>query len=240
MTETSELFLSRVILNPRNREVQRDLANCHLLHQRVMAAFPTATTPAARAEFGVLYRPDVDPRTGVVTLLVQSWVAPNWSHLLAARGDRSYLLETPGLENPATKAIGEVLSGLREGQRLRFRLRANPTKRLAERRQTQRVDRLLGKRVALLKEEDQEEWLQRRAAAAGFRVVRAEARPDRVFGQNQTGMRAGEPGGRLTFGAVVFEGLLEISDAESFRRAVRCGIGSGKAYGFGLLSLAPI
>ena len=44
---------------------------------------------------------------------------------------------------------------------------------------------------------------------------------------------------RLTFGAVLFEGELEITNAEDFRNALTHGIGSGKAYGFGLLSIAP-
>ena len=44
---------------------------------------------------------------------------------------------------------------------------------------------------------------------------------------------------RLTFGAALFEGVLEIMDAEVFRQTLAEGIGSGKAYGFGLLSIAP-
>jgi CRISPR system Cascade subunit CasE len=42
----------------------------------------------------------------------------------------------------------------------------------------------------------------------------------------------------MTFGDVVFEGRLRVGDAEAFRRALAVGIGSGKAYGFGLLSVA--
>jgi CRISPR system Cascade subunit CasE len=38
---------------------------------------------------------------------------------------------------------------------------------------------------------------------------------------------------------VVFEGRLRVTDAEAFRRALAAGIGSGKAFGFGLLSVAP-
>ena len=43
----------------------------------------------------------------------------------------------------------------------------------------------------------------------------------------------------LTFTAVTFEGLLRVTDIQAFREALKCGIGSGKAYGFGLLSIAP-
>jgi CRISPR system Cascade subunit CasE len=47
-------------------------------------------------------------------------------------------------------------------------------------------------------------------------------------------------GRRLTFGAVVFDGMLEVSDPGRLRSALRHGIGSAKAFGFGLLSLARV
>jgi len=43
----------------------------------------------------------------------------------------------------------------------------------------------------------------------------------------------------MTFGSVLFEGRLTIDDVEKFRETLAIGIGSGKAYGFGLLSIAP-
>ncbi|MER3437012.1 MAG: type I-E CRISPR-associated protein Cas6/Cse3/CasE, partial [Chloroflexota bacterium] len=42
MESVPELYLSRLILNPRNREVRRDLADCQRLHQRIMTGFPGA------------------------------------------------------------------------------------------------------------------------------------------------------------------------------------------------------
>jgi CRISPR system Cascade subunit CasE len=39
---------------------------------------------------------------------------------------------------------------------------------------------------------------------------------------------------------VLFEGTLEITDPQQFlNRSIAAGIGSGKAFGFGLLSVAP-
>ena len=42
----------------------------------------------------------------------------------------------------------------------------------------------------------------------------------------------------LRFGAVLFNGRLEVTDAERFQQTLATGIGSGKAFGFGLLSIA--
>jgi CRISPR system Cascade subunit CasE len=41
------------------------------------------------------------------------------------------------------------------------------------------------------------------------------------------------------FGSVMFDGLLRVSDPDVFRLTLQKGVGSGKAYGFGLLSIAP-
>jgi CRISPR system Cascade subunit CasE len=42
----------------------------------------------------------------------------------------------------------------------------------------------------------------------------------------------------LSFGSVLFEGRLKVTDKEKFLDVLYAGIGTGKAYGFGLLSIA--
>ena len=39
--------------------------------------------------------------------------------------------------------------------------------------------------------------------------------------------------------SVLFEGLLQVTDPDAFRQTLIRGIGSGKSFGFGLLSIAP-
>jgi CRISPR system Cascade subunit CasE len=64
---------------------------------------------------------------------------------------------------------------------------------------------------------------------------------DKFFGWRADKPDTESPGKkhRLSFGSVLFEGVLEITDAERFQKTLEAGIGSGKAYGFGLLSIAP-
>ena len=50
--------------------------------------------------------------------------------------------------------------------------------------------------------------------------------------------KAGHRDGR--FVAVRFEGVLEVTDPTAFCKTVENGIGSGKGFGFGLLSVAPL
>ena len=80
------MYLSRLILNPRNRRVQSELARPYELHRSVLRAFP-ATLPASER---VLFRVDHDARGERIVLLVQSESRPDWSWAKQAPG---YLLE---------------------------------------------------------------------------------------------------------------------------------------------------
>jgi CRISPR system Cascade subunit CasE len=239
------VYLSQVTLNPLNRLVHRDLADCHQLHRTIMRAFPdlsstsSGSPSAPRADFGVLYRVDIDRRQGSIRALVQSSVQPDWSRL-----SPGYVLSDPaGRPLATTKPIDQSVAGITTGQQFAFRLRANPTKRI-HRQVTPDGKVWSGKRVDLRREEDWLVWLARKAEQGGFELVTvqaAPAEPNAIVPDI-----AVAPAGRvisrqrqLTFGAVVFEGRLRITDPERFRATLASGIGSAKAYGFGLLSIAP-
>ena len=233
------LYLSRLSLNARERAVRRELADCQALHRRLLTAFPQRQSSAGGASeaFGLLYRVEATTDEGGVPVLVQSHVAPDWSLL-----PPGYLLaDWDKPDGYAVKPLAPFYEGLRDGVALRFRLRANPTRRVAT-----PGDPLHGKRVELQREEEQLAWLVRKGEAGGFRLleVRTAAGVADVrasHGVNVVGHRPQEREDRrrMTFGSVLFEGRLVITDAEQFRATLRAGIGSGKAYGFGLLSVAP-
>lgn len=228
------MILSKLVLNSRSREVIRDLADCQEMHRTILSAFPQASG-AARAEFGVLFRIDF-ARGGMPTLLVQSRERPDWSKL-----PRSY-----PAKSPEAKDVSEAYASIKENATLRFRLRANPTRRI-DTKSGPGGERRNGRRVELRTEAEQLEWLRRKGAAHGFEVLSVSASNSvpnvRVSDEGKArGYRAnGTPQARspLTFASVLFEGLLRVTDAGAFRLALGHGIGSAKAYGFGLLSIAP-
>jgi len=232
------LFLSRIVLDPRSRAVRRDLADCAAMHTTVMSAFPKNDGPA-RAAFGVLHRVDPHPRGGPSALLVQSRVEPDWSRLPAP----DYALRLPGQENPSVKPIDAAYDAIVAGDVLRFRLRANPTRRLDARRVSSETDHLAGKRVALLTDDERLTWLRRKAETVGIDLLAVRQAPDVLDvlvapGGVVTGRRPGSARG-LAFAAVRFDGHLRVTDPAALRRAIEDGIGPAKAYGFGLLSVAP-
>ena len=234
------MYLSRLILNPTHRSVWRDLGDCQALHRAVMSAFPlTPGTGDARSALGVLYRVE-EHRTGAVDLLVQSKVAPDWTVF-----ERGYLQDTgEDLKNPACKSVAHYYHSLVTGAVLAFRLRANPTRKIDTKTGADRRRRN-GKRVELRGEEAQLEWLRRKSEQAGFQVLSVRADPyvpnvRAIHGTKATGKRPGTAATRLTLASVLFEGMLRVTNTEKFRRALEQGVGTGKAYGFGLLSVARV
>jgi CRISPR system Cascade subunit CasE len=234
---SSQIYLSRLVPNIRCREARRDLADCMAMHRTLMNAFPDrlSSNGAARSEAGVLYRVE-STADGATVLLVQSALPPEWEKL-----PPSWL--QPASE-PQVKEITEALGRIDVGSVLRFKLVANPTRKIgtktgADGRKNN------GKRVELRGEEEWLAWLERKAGQSGFRLraVRAAAHvPDVRTGRDlrATGLKKGPDGSssRLTFCGVAFEGRLEVVDASLFQAGLRAGIGPGKAYGYGLLSLA--
>lgn len=230
------MFLSRLVLNPRDRRARRDLGSPYEMHRTILSAGfdGVPTTDLGR----VLFRADADPtgRTPPV-VLVQSGREPSWANL------------PPGYAHDA--AAKPFDPQFRAGQKLRFRLRANPTKRVAVGNAVLGPT-LGGKRIGLFTEPDQLRWLLRRADVSGFRVpgswvpatdpetgepkqlpnFRVDAIPEgRAFN--------GKTGASGWFLAVRFEGILEVTDPVAFRHTLVAGIGSAKGFGFGLLSVAP-
>jgi CRISPR system Cascade subunit CasE len=250
LADTS-LYLSRLILDPRSRRVWSELARPYEMHRTLMCAFPKAkdqTKQKAREEFGVLFRADVDEKQNRVAVYVQSLIEPDWSIL---GGTPGYLLA----DADPPKNVDSAYRRLRIGQILSFRLRANPTKRIAK--AIEGNEELKGKRVGLLREEDQVAWLVRKGKErekgkpGGFEIVLADARrPNGGITQiprinvspegHQTGLKMEEKRSiEMTHLAVRFDGLLRVTDPDAFRQTLACGIGPAKALGFGLLSIAP-
>jgi len=167
------MYLSRLVLNARSRVVRRDLADCQSLHRTVLAAFPSKSDDVgARKEFGVLHRLEPSRRGIAPVLLVQTVEAPNWSRL-----PPEYLAPSATSTNPAIVPLRSFLDSLHPGERLRFRLRANPTKKV-DTKSGPNGERRNGRRVKLKTEAEQVAWLRRKAAEASFEVLAVKASSD--------------------------------------------------------------
>lgn len=242
-------YLSRLMLNQACRSVRRDIADCQQMHRTVMRGFPNDldSRGGARASAGVLYRLEYDGKTGAPRLLVQSGVAPDWSRL-----PDGYLREPESdMENPACKDVSAAYAQFGEGDVLVFKFAANPTRKVGTSVKSGRESggpKCNGRRVFITGEEDQLRWLARKATEAGFELLTLGAVADETIDVQALNERVASGRRRpvdgedatedLVLKCCTFTGRLRIVDKLRFGDALAHGIGSGKAYGFGLLSVA--
>lgn len=208
------------------RLVMADAPPPYELHQRLWRAFEgEARTFLHRAD-----RSASDRRKTIV--LVQSAAAGDFSRV----GDKLASVETKERE-----------LRLERGDTYRFFLRANPTvarKGRSEPRHAalegEAFQQARGRRVALLSEEDRVEWMYRKGKLHGFSILKTEGGEPALRISNANMTTWSRRGNVARHDGADFEGLLRIEDPEAIALAIRQGIGSAKAFGFGLLSLARV
>lgn len=209
------MYLSKLVLNERDRTVQRDLSNAHALHQRIMQAFPDEQRDQPRADWHVLFRQEPDSST----VLVQSGIEPNWNHL-----PPNYLSDRMGMPL-GVKPFDLEPSQLELGRVFQFRLKANPSKR----------DKQSRKLIGMFHQTDQLAWLERQAEQHGFKLLEVSVIPTpNVFGIKGKGEAP------IRILTVMYQGILQITNSALFIQALQQGIGRGRSYGCGLLSIARI
>jgi len=209
------IYLSSLLLDPRSAQVQAELRDRYQMHRTLARGF--GTQPGQFAAARCLFRVDRRPDSDDLQLLVQSLTQPNWQSLAG----RHYLAASP--------QVKAFMPAFTEGERLRFRLQACPTRRLPAHHDPERAD---GRRVALYGEREQRAWLERKGKDGGFIpcAYRVACR-----GLVTSRQRADAPARHL---CVDYDGLLEVTDPERLAQTLRSGIGPAKGFGFGLLSLA--
>jgi len=228
------------------------LRNRYRIHQRLCMAFPSAERkdedpsmlqPFAPEQFaggdvhverdghaGFLYRIDPQPG-GRVIIVVFSARKPEWEY---AFRNAAYLLAAP----PSAPRPVEVRIAV--GSRFRFRLAANPVFRVREASVDRRGEpfdaKWVGKRIPVPADEKSlRNWLERRATRNGFTLEDVPFMQAGYAYVNKTRKTANCR--RLR--SVRYEGILKVTDPDRFRCALATGIGPAKAFGFGLLSIAP-
>ena len=223
------MFLNRIHIDPRCREARRDLSDPYQLHSTLCRAFSDKSTKCPEGEFLWRMEPDEDS-LALPRVLVQSRTMPEWADIgvpgWLARADAGVDLKS---------RLG--LDSLREGQRFRFRLRANPC-----------VNRD-GKRIGLFRGDEQEAWLVRKGQLHGFVLQRtvdfdlSESMPERVdvrLSQEQMMQGRQHSGNLIRVFSVLYDGILTVTAPEDFKQGLRSGIGHGKVMGLGLLSVVPV
>ncbi|MGW8884283.1 type I-E CRISPR-associated protein Cas6/Cse3/CasE [Streptomyces sp. NPDC055749] len=217
------LWLTRIVPSPSSREARRDLGGNDQgirLHQRMLQMFPDGVEGPARAVFGVLFRAEETPQGPQI--LLQSHIEPDSSRLPDAYG------------SVETRSLDALLSNLHKGMVVNYRCVANPVRKPgATSREIYRLPP-----VVALSGNAAVEWWERQSNAGGLEPLHINAHPlATVRGHRDPKGPAAKQ--RIQHARTRFDGTARVLDAELLREKLATGIGRGKAYGCGLLSIAP-
>lgn len=246
------LHLSLITL-PRNTPQWRFLRP-YELHQILWKGFKGLKRGEEQNRF--LYRHQ--ETENVHSILVQSATPPDWSFLAdEASGTRA---ETRPFNTESITV----------NDQLRFLLRANPVvsrryagekdkkndkkndkydkrRRIAVGSDREHLAQILGKAKRDLPSREQMliDWLAKKGETGGFAIERGQQ--DRILcdvGPNMDIVlrkpQQKENDDRVTLTTIDFSGVLRVTDTEAFAKTLQHGLGRGRAYGCGLLSISRL
>ncbi|MHC0429815.1 type I-E CRISPR-associated protein Cas6/Cse3/CasE [Streptomyces sp. O3] len=251
-------YLSRIRINPLRTESRKLLANPRAMHGAVVGGVPDLSD-----EQRILWRLDSDnPYRPHLLVLTPS--VPDWTQLVQDAGwpnaDGAHVL---------TRDYTPLLHQIATGREFAFRLTANPVENTKEplsltpAQKTRLAEHEPGKKMRGFRMSHrtaaaQLTWFLKRTERWGFSVPAARTDPPapgldasaapegehprevRITARQRFSFAKKKNGPRVTFHGVTFEGRLTITDTKAFHASLLNGLGPSKAYGCGLLTLAPL
>ena len=205
------MYLSRAELDPTRRSTMIALTSPQKFHGAVENSFSGERRRR-------LWR--LDQLGEKLYLLLLSEERPDLTALCAQFGTGA---------PPETRPYDPLLERVTAGSCWQFRLTANPT-----RTRKDPADPLArGALKPCYLEAEQEQWLLEQAGKHGFALTEDSFTVTRVQ-WHHFAKRGTRPVSLL---AVTYEGVLQVTDPEAFRNLLCQGMGRGKAYGLGLLTV---
>lgn len=218
------MYLSRVALDPAKRATMIALQNPAMFHGAVERSFE----PRAKR---TLWR--IDELGNRRYLLLLSEEKPDLTNLAAQFGT---------LDAPETRSYAPLLERAISGSRWQFRLHANPTYSSGGNGKRGKVHActLIQKPEPITADapepKTQVGWLLHQAENHGFHV-----QPEEFSVMKSQWYTFGKAHcDQVKLLGVTYEGILTVTDADKFRQALIGGIGRGKAYGMGLLTVMRV
>ena len=212
------MYLTRIELDMHKKMTQIAMRNPNIFHGAIENTFKDNTERK-------LWR--IDTLRGRRYLMIVSRTLPDFSSML-------WQFAPAGAESQS-KPYDDFLNGIKEGQKWAFRLCATPT--ASKKTDEDRTKR--GKPCTIVEKEEQLKWLLKRAERNGFHTDEKQVSiidPGPIDFKKGTG----DNQFRFRMRKVTFNGTLTVTDAELFKAALVNGIGREKAFGGGLLTVAPI
>lgn len=211
----NRMVISKLLLNPISVDVQNDLSDLYCLHNRLKMSF---ASQAIREKISMLFRIDFasTPLASGIPIIIQSLVFPDWKKF---DNQRNYLLA-----EPFTKEINNF--DITKDFTYRFLLNASPSYLSKD------------KKIICLHRNDQLlQWIVDEGEKNGFMVEKDEINIKQLQPMIAIKKKA-EGESKITVNLVEYSGLLHVFNKYKLTNAIFNGIGRGKDFGCGLLSIA--
>lgn len=209
------MYLTRMELDVNKRDTRKALISPNLFHGAIESSFPGGRERR-------LWR--VDKFQGQYYLLLLSTRIPELTKM-----SKQFGKEKSGL-SWQSKSYDTLLERIHSDSIWQFRLTANPTKSVKSSENEKR-----GTVHAHITPEHQAQWLLDRCEAHGFSVDPEEVVV--ISSQWQRFYKGSERKHPVTLLSVTFDGILTVTDEVRFRQTLVEGIGRGKAFGQGMLTI---
>ena len=250
------MFLSNLELNTKNTKVSNWMRNPYRIHQRLWMGFESSKKESTKPEF--IFRVEdnfLEDGIPKPRILVLSYTTPSWVDAFQETG---FLLNQPKIINL------NIDSFIQKDKSFRFSLKANPSRKkkdfqgyfkekledLAEGKKETKLKSLIdslskeewkrvpSKRVGIYSDLEQIKWIESKGKGSGFVLENLYFdKGEFVSGINK---RDSENSKNINYFIVQFSGILRVVDADAFKHAFQHGIGSGKAFGCGMLMIGRI
>ena len=220
------MYLSRIRLDLTHEMTSKTVESPYRTHAAVEGLFPLDAR-REDSDCRILWRIDDEFVPEHALLYIVSPEPPN----VSAAVDRFDVAE----DCVATKDYLPFIERICEGDAWRFRLKANPVRRvLVDKGRTAR-DGIVGSIQGHVTVANQLEWLESRSGVNGFTLVGGVSEVVVSHRSREVFARAGR---KVTLVTAQFDGALVVTDAERFRHVLGYGIGRAKGFGCGLLTVA--
>ncbi|MCT8335187.1 type I-E CRISPR-associated protein Cas6/Cse3/CasE [Leptospira sp. 85282-16] len=250
------MYLSNLEIDPKNIKAARWITNPYKIHQRLWMGFEKQKSAIAKPDF--LYRVEENFKQAGETkprILVLSNISPVWDDAFQAE---EFIKGKPQILNL------NLDNFIEEDRSFRFSLKTNPTKKIKDHRsyfkkeieglneeeikkqleilakslRKEEWEKIKSKRVGIYKEHEQIDWLKRKSEQSGFQILNLQLdHGEKESAQKKTDGRTIH---NIDLLSVTFSGILRVTNVNAFKQAYCNGIGSGKAFGCGMLLLAKV
>ncbi len=233
------MYLSRIELDIRRRETLSALAYPVVMHGAIEDSFDCKDERK-------LWRIDTLGAKTYLLLLSKSELNPDnllrqFAPLHSSNPRNDYFI---------SKDYDPLLNRIELGQKYRFRLCANPVHNTRKNKDNASSER---QRLARVTHEQQCDWLLKRAESLGFTLEQGDeyttsdgsifhTHPSfEVVSDTWKIFKKGRDSStKVTLRQATFEGVLTVSNVDLFKEKLTQGIGHGKAYGCGLMTIIQL